>query len=277
MQARILILGCGKMGGAILSGWLENGWEKDKICVVEPFDLTREQWKAQGVNAVKDLAHVPPKFVPDVVMLAIKPQTVADALPGLSALLATRCLEQKPMVISILAGTSVATFEAALGADMPILRVMPNTPAAVGRGVSGLYANKVMHADQRALGEKLLRAVGDTVWIDDEDLMHAVTALSGSGPAYVFHMVEAMAAAGEQLGLTPDVAMTLARQTIVGSAELMRQSPEDAAQLRINVTSPGGTTAEALKVMMDESGGLTELMGRAMAANAARSRELSEG
>ncbi len=275
MTARILIIGCGKMGGALLDGWLESGWSCDKICVVESFAPTREAWQAKGLTAVPDLAQVPQTFVPDVVLLGVKPQMVQDVLPGLSALLATRCLDRRPMVISILAGIPVATFVAAFGPETPILRVMPNTPAAVGCGVSGLYASEAMNHDQKMLGERLLQAVGSTVWVETEDLMHAVTALSGSGPAYVFHMVEAMAKAGEHLGLTAEEAMALARQTIIGSAELLRQSPDDASQLRINVTSPGGTTAEALAVMMREGAGLTELMTEAMTANAKRSRELA--
>jgi len=274
MDSRILILGCGKMGGAILSGWLAAGWSTEQICVVEAFDQTRAVWQDKGVTAVSNLSEIPADFVPTIILVAVKPQGIADALPELTKLVADRC-SIKPMVLSILAGTTIATYEKALGADTPVLRVMPNTPVAVGRGVCGLFANSVMTQELKDLGASLMQTVGEVTWLANEDLMHAVTAVSGSGPAYVFHMVEAMAAAGEKLGLDADAAMALARQTMIGSAELLRQSEESAEQLRVNVCSPGGTTIESIKVMMREVNSLTALMTEALAANAKRSRELS--
>lgn len=271
---KILVIGCGKMGGALLSGWLAGGLPKDRVCVVEAHEGTRAAWTAKGVAAVATVAETPQGFAPDAMLIAVKPQGLDAALPPVAARIAQICAV-KPLVVSIVAGKPIARFEAEFGPGTPVLRVMPNTPAAVGRGVSGLFANPAASADQRKLGESLLAAVSETVWLADEDQMHAVTALSGSGPAYVFHMVEAMAKAGEALGLAPELAMTLARATVVGSGELLRQSPETAATLRINVTSPGGTTAAALAVLMDEKTGMPPMLEKALAAAAQRSRELA--
>lgn len=271
--SNLLLLGCGKMGGALLHGWLAEGWPPSQVCVVEAFEETRETWIARGVIAVATPAEVPETFEPDAVLVAVKPQGLAAALPPLAARLAE--LEIPPLLVSIVAGKPVAAFEAAFGAAAAVLRVMPNTPAAVGRGISGLYANANVSDEQKELGEQLMAAVGETVWLADEDLMHAVTALSGSGPAYVFHLVEAMAKGGEALGLDAETAMRLARATVSGSGELMNQSPETAATLRVNVTSPGGTTAAALAVLMDADKGFPPLLTEALAAAARRSRELA--
>lgn len=272
-HSNLLLVGCGKMGGALLAGWLRDGWPKSAVCVVESHMPTREAWRAQGVAAVAEVAEVPAAFVPAAVLVAVKPQGLADALPAIAARLAT--LPEKPLLISIVAGKPVAAFTAALGDAAPVLRVMPNTPAAVGRGISGLYANPHVSPAQKTLGETLMHAVGETVWIADEDAMHAVTALSGSGPAYVFHLVEAMARAGVALGLDAETATRLARATVSGSGELLRQSAESAETLRVNVTSPGGTTAAALAVLMSETRGFPPLLEAALEAAAARSRELA--
>ncbi len=269
-HANILVIGCGKMGGALVSGWLAGGWPKDRVAVVEANADLRAAWSAKGVAAFATAAEVPAAFVPGAVLVAVKPQGLADALPPVAARLAAAI--PRPLIVSIVAGKPIAAFEAAFGAGTPVLRVMPNTPAAVGRGISGLFANAAASPAQRELGATLLAAVGETVWLADEDQMHAVTALSGSGPAYVFHMVEAMAAAGVELGLAPDLAMKLARATVAGSGELLRQSAEDAATLRVAVTSPGGTTAAALAHLMPE---MPPLFARALAAAADRSRELA--
>lgn len=271
----LLLIGCGKMGGALLSGWLADGWPKASVCIVEAHAPTREAWIAQGLTAVADPLEIPGGFVPGAVLIAVKPQALDAALPPVVRRVAALCGAQSPLVVSIVAGKPIAAFEAAFGKTMPVLRVMPNTPAAVGRGISGLYANSVVTAAQKSLGETLMKAVGQVVWLDDEEQMHAVTALSGSGPAYVFHLVEAMAKGGVALGLSPEVAMTLARATVVGSGELLRQSAEDAATLRVNVTSPGGTTAAALEVLMHPGEGFPELLPRALAEAARRSRELA--
>jgi pyrroline-5-carboxylate reductase len=204
-----------------------------------------------------------------VALLAVKPQMMGKALPALQAL-----GNGPTLFVSIAAGTTIASFEAALGARTPIVRTMPNTPAMVGRGITAIYGNMHVTPDDMALARKLMAAVGQVVDLDSEDQIDAVTAVSGSGPAYVFHLIEAMAAAGEAEGLPADVAMRLARATVCGAGELAFQSIESAAQLRINVTSPGGTTAAALAVLMDQDAGFPALLKRAVKAAADRGREL---
>ena len=207
-----------------------------------------------------------------VAVIAVKPQMMAEAAPQLVAL-AGQGAGDGTVFLSIAAGTPIAAFEAMFGAATPIIRAMPNTPAAVGRGIAALIGNGAATEAQMAMAEALLGAVGQTVRLDSEEQMHAVTGLSGSGPAYVFHMIEAMAAAGTAAGLPPDLAMRLARATVAGAGALADASPEPAEQLRVNVTSPGGTTAAGLGVLMPE---LSDLMTRTVAAAAGRSRELAE-
>ena len=266
LKGPLLMVGCGRMGGALLDGWLKEGVEPGLVAVVELDAALRAGLRERGVGAVADLEGVR-GLVPAVAVLAVKPQTMSAVLPPLAP-----HLSPDTLVVSIAAGFPVAAIEAGLG-PLPVVRVMPNTPAAVGRGISALYAAPRVDPEGRALAEALMRAVGDAVWLDDEEAMHAVTALSGSGPAYVFHLVEAMAGAGERLGLEPKLAMRLARATVAGGGALLDKSPDDAPTLRTNVTSKGGTTAAALAVLMGE-GGLADLMARAMAAAARRSREL---
>jgi pyrroline-5-carboxylate reductase len=205
-----------------------------------------------------------------VALLAVKPQMMGAALPALQALGNGRTL-----FISIAAGTSIATFEAALGDRTPIVRTMPNTPAMVGRGITGICAN-VPGRDGLPLARTLMQAVGEVVELDGEHQIDAVTGVSGSGPAYVFHLIEAMAAAGVAEGLSSEVAMKLARATVCGAGELAYRSPESASQLRINVTSPGGTTAAALAHLMDPDTGLPPLVARAVHAATERGRELGK-
>ena len=258
----IVILGCGKMGSALLAGWLAQGLAPDRVWVIEP---RPSDWlAAQGVHLNADL---PP--APAVALMAVKPQMMGDALPGLLALGGGGTL-----VVSIAAGTSLAAFAAAFGAGTPVVRAMPNTPAAVGRGVTALVGNADTSPEDLDLAEALMAAVGATVRLTDEAQIDVVTALSGGGPAYVFHLIEAMAAAGAAQGLPADLAMRLARATVCGAGELAHRSDEDAAQLRINVTSPGGTTAAALAHLMDPDTGLPPLIRRTVAAAAARSRAL---
>lgn len=265
----LVLVGAGKMGGAILEGWLRGGVPAGSIHVVEP-DAARAASlrETHGVHTASSLDEVPGDLAPAAVILAVKPQTMGEVAP-----LARRLLAPGTVVVSVAAGTRVASFEAMLGQDASIVRAMPNTPAAVGRGVSVLYANARTSAEQRELAAGLMGAVGETLWIEDEEQMHVVTALSGGGPAYVFLLIEALGAAGERLGLPAGLAERLARLTVCGSGELAWQSPSPAAQLRKDVTSPGGTTAEALRVLMAEDG-LSPLLERALAAAASRSREL---
>jgi pyrroline-5-carboxylate reductase len=266
----LLLVGGGKMGEALLAGWLAQGVPSDAVLVVEPAAPRREVLsRTHGVATFADAAALPRGCAPGVLLLAVKPQAMDEALPAYAPFVAADTL-----VLSIAAGKPVALFERAFGVGTAIVRAMPNTPAAVGRGVTVLYANAVATPDQRSLAEQLMRAVGEVLWVADEELMHAVTAVSGSGPAYVFHVIEAMAAAGVQAGLPEELAMRLARATVVGAGELAFRAPDSAAQLRANVTSPGGTTAAALEVLMAQDG-LGPLMARAVAAAARRSRELA--
>ncbi len=267
LKEQLFLVGAGKMGGALLEGWVDQGVNPLQVSVLDP-------GLASGAGALiqerqitlnPDLAE---QAHAEIVVLAIKPQIVDEVLPTLLPL-----IHPQVVVLSIVAGCSLAVIAGHLGADTAIIRAMPNTPAAVGRGMSVAVANRHVSAGQRQLADMLLGAVGEVEWIDDEALMDAVTALSGSGPAYVFHLTECMARAGEELGLEAGQAMSLARQTVIGAGELMRLSQGDAATLRKNVTSPGGTTEAALEVLMQDQA-LEKLMRRAMAAAARRSAEL---
>jgi pyrroline-5-carboxylate reductase len=251
------------MGGALLAGWLEQGLAADQMMVVDP-----TPGRTAGINQIAAIEALPRSFSPEVVLLAVKPQLMEAVLP------AYRRFAGDAVFLSIAAGRTLRSLAGLLGETAAIVRAMPNTPAAVRRGVSVLLANDHVDAVQRDLCRRLLQAVGSVDWIDHEAEIDAVTAMSGSGPAYVFLMVEAMAAAGEALGLAPDLALRLARGTVVGAGELLHQSPLPAATLRRNVTSPNGTTAAALQVLTTPPG-LPDLMTRAMAAAARRAAELA--
>ncbi len=260
----LVLLGCGKMGSALLAGWLKAGLRPEAVWVIEP---NPTDWLIEtGVNLNEGLPRAPA-----VALLAVKPQMMGKALPALQAL-----GNGTTLFVSIAAGTTIASFEAVLGDRTPIVRTMPNTPAMVGRGITALVGNGQVSDEDMVLARALMAAVGQVVELEREDLIDAVTAVSGSGPAYVFHLIEAMAAAGEAEGLPVDVAMQLARATVCGAGELAFQSPETAAQLRVNVTSPGGTTAAALEVLMDPETGFPALLRRAVKAAADRGRELGK-
>lgn len=260
----LVLLGCGKMGSAMLAGWLRNGLPPDSVWVIDP---NPSAWlKEQGVSIGGDLPQNPA-----IAIIAVKPQMMASALPDVEML-----GNGETLVISIAAGTPIKTFERVLGAQTPIIRAMPNTPAAIGRGITALIGNAKTSPDDMDLAEALLWSIGQTVRLDSEDQMDAVTAVSGSGPAYVFHLIETMAAAGVAEGLSPDLAMKLATATVGGAGELAEDADETPAQLRINVTSPNGTTQAALEVLMDEQAGFPALLKRAVAAAANRSRELAD-
>lgn len=274
MADSLILLGCGKMGGAMLRGWLDQGIVGGRtwpVTVVEPAaDSVRDFIDTPGLLHVARIEDLPPRVKPSVVVLAVKPQTMDDALKAL----APRMAAASPMFLSIAAGKNLAYFARHLGEDAAVVRAMPNTPAAVGRGATVATANRHVTAAMRATAGQLLGAVGDVHWVGDEGLMDAVTALSGGGPAYVFLLIEVLAEAGVQAGLPGDLAMSLARATVCGAGELARLSPEPAATLRQNVTSPNGTTLEALKVLMAPDG-LQPLFTRAIAAATRRSRELA--
>ena len=260
----LVLLGCGKMGTALLTGWLAAGLPAASVWVVEP---NPSDW----LNATGAHVNQPLPKAPAVALVAVKPQMMGAALPALQAL-----GNGATLFISIAAGTPIAAFEAALGQNTPIVRTMPNTPAMVGRGITGICGNARAGAAGLALTRSLMLAVGQVVELDGEHQIDAVTAVSGSGPAYVFHLIEAMAAAGVAEGLSPAVAMQLARATVCGAGELAFRATESAAQLRINVTSPAGTTAAALALLMDPDTGLPPLMCRAVHAAASRGRELGK-
>ena len=263
-QNGLVLLGCGKMGSAMLQGWLAGGLPASSVWVLDPHP---SDWLlATGVHLNQGL---PP--APAIVLIAVKPQMMTAALPGLVALGGGTTL-----FLSIAAGTTIAYYQSVLGVKTPIIRAMPNTPAAVGRGISAIIGNARATAADMDLAETLLAAVGQVVRLEGEHQMDAVTALSGSGPAYVFHLIEALAAAGEAEGLSAAIAMQLARATVTGAGELAHLAPESAAQLRINVTSPAGTTAAALAVLMDPDTGMSPLLKRAVKAAADRGRELGK-
>ena len=265
MAEPVLLIGCGRMGGSLLRGWLESG-AVDRAIAVEPMP----QGIPVGVELAADLGAVPDPL-PNTILLAVKPQILDSVLPGLKVRLPASAL-----VISIAAGKPLAYFADRLGTSVATIRTMPNTPAAIGRGISVAVPNGRVSAAQRALCDRLLQAGGPVEWVEDERLIDVVTATSGGGPAYVFLLIEAMAAGGVAAGLPPDLAMKLARTTVSGAGELAVQSPDESAeQLRKNVTSPNGTTQAALAVLMAE-GGVTDLMVQAIAAATHRSRELAD-
>ncbi|MEN8896242.1 MAG: pyrroline-5-carboxylate reductase [Yoonia sp.] len=261
----LVLLGCGKMGSAMLAGWLDGGLPASSVFVIDPFP---SDWlRGAGVNINVD---VPAD--PAVALVAVKPQMMGDALPTMQAL-----GNGTTLFVSVAAGTPIARFEAELGPRTPIVRAMPNTPAAVGRGITAIIGNDHATDAQVALADALLSAVGQVVRLDTEDQIDAVTGVSGSGPAYVFHMIETLAAAGEAQGLPAQMAMQLARATVAGAGALAEAADESPSQLRVNVTSPNGTTQAALEVLMDETDGFPALLNRAVKAATDRSKELGRG
>jgi pyrroline-5-carboxylate reductase len=256
------------MGGALLEGWLDRGLSAGSVIAVDP------QPPADSVAFLASAGIVarpaPPEGVTArVIVIAVKPQVIAAALPGLR-----RLVGADTVTVSIAAGTTLATLAAGLG-KAAIVRAMPNTPAQVGRGITAAIGNDLVNRDTRALVGALLAAVGEVVWVDDEALIDAVTAVSGSGPAYVFLLAECLAEAGVAVGLDRPTAERLARATVSGAGELLHQSPESAEALRRNVTSPNGTTAAALAVLMGDDG-LAPLIRKAVAAAKKRAQELSQ-
>jgi pyrroline-5-carboxylate reductase len=265
----LLLIGAGKMGGAMLDGWLKSGLSAAKVTVVDPHPSQRLSELAQsGLSLVATPEDVTAKA--DTIVLATKPQSLDHAAPALQA-----AAHAGTLLISILAGKTIANLRARAPLVRAIVRAMPNTPAAVGRGITGCAASPEVTEQQRSQATSLLEAIGQVEWVLDEPLIDAVTALSGSGPAYIFHLVESMAAAGEAVGLPADLALRLARRTVEGAGELLFQNQaSSAATLRQNVTSPGGTTAAALEILMGPDG-LTPLMTRAVRAARHRAEKLS--
>lgn len=260
----IVLAGAGKMGGAMLIGWLTGGLDPSRIVVIDP------QPSAElNILATRGIRLNPTEVTAaDTLIVAMKPQSFREAGPALK-----RWVGPSTLVVSIMAGTPIATLQEVCGGA--VVRAMPNTPAAIGRGITVAVPAADVSAAQRATTDTLLRATGAVEWVDDETLMDAVTAVSGSGPAYVFLLAEELARAGVAAGLPEALATKLARDTVSGAGELLNRSEQDSATLRKNVTSPGGTTAAALSVLMGEDG-FAPLLTRAVAAATARSKELAK-
>ncbi|MGD9786260.1 MAG: pyrroline-5-carboxylate reductase [Hyphomicrobiaceae bacterium] len=270
LDGKVLLAGAGRMGSAMLEGWLERGMGAAKVVVQEP----SPQPDIAAILARSGVEHrrepAPMEVPPAVIVVAVKPQAMDQVFPPLAALAGPGTL-----VLSIAAGRTLASFERHLPTRAAVVRAMPNTPAAIGRGITVCVANAHVSTEQRSLATSLLEAVGEVGWVEDEAHMDAVTAVSGSGPAYVFLLAEALAAAGVRAGLDPALSERLSRATVAGAGELLHRSRESAAQLRHNVTSPGGTTAAALGVLMRDRTGLVDLMVEAVEAAKKRGRELA--
>lgn len=270
-STRILLVGCGKMGGALLKGWLHNGISPSSVVVIEPHPAADivELHKHQHLSILATLEELPDWFIPNIVVFAIKPQGMETVVPAYN-----RIASPGTLFLSIAAGKTIAFFEKHLGRHA-IIRVMPNLPAIIAEAAMVSIANAHVTQDQHVLATQLLGANGQVIWIKDETHMDAVTAISGSGPAYIFHFIEALTEAGIALGLPQEFARQLACQTVYGSSDLAKQSEHSAATLREQVTSPKGTTAAALDVLMDDNTGLTQLMKKAAFAAFKRSQELA--
>lgn len=263
----IVLIGAGNMGGALLTGWLKNGVPGSSVVVVDPnpAEAMRKMIADAGASHVTE---VPKGLMAGVLFIAVKPQLMDAVLPPFKPLVG-----ETTVVVSIAAGKTLSALERHLG-GAAMVRAMPNTPAMVGRGVTGAFANARVSDRQRQLVQNLLKVSGPVEWVPGEADIDSVTAVSGSGPAYVFYLVECMAEAGRKLGLQADLAMRLARETVAGAGELLHQSPDDASRLRQNVTSPGGTTAAALGVLMAEDG-MQPLFDAALEAARKRAQELA--
>ncbi len=268
--APLVLIGAGKMGGAMLSAWLDKGLDPAGVTIIDPGldDARRRDLAGQGIRVADEVSDATHKGAAKILVLAVKPQIMEAVLAEVAGIAGP-----DTVVISIAAGIALKTLAAAFAEGQAIVRIMPNMPAQVGAGMAVAYPNDALKADDRALVDALMAATGATAWIEDEALMDAVTAVSGSGPAYVFYLAECLAAAGRAAGLDEALAEKLARQTVAGGGALLDAASEPAAVLRENVTSPGGTTAAALAVLMGEDG-LKLLLEKAVAAAKARSIEL---
>ncbi|MDA0661588.1 MAG: pyrroline-5-carboxylate reductase [Proteobacteria bacterium] len=264
----LLLVGCGKMGSAMLEGWCESGIAAAGVTIIEPMGAPAFEGR-NGISVCSDAVELPSNFDPEVVVFAVKPQQMDTVAPAYA-----RFVSGDTVYLSIAAGRTIGYFEEKLAGNAAIVRAMPNTPAAIGQGITVLCPNAKATAAQAGLCRDLLAAVGEAIVVDDETLIDAVTALSGGGPAYVFLMIECLSEAGVQAGLPADLSARLALATVAGSGQLALAGDEPPSKLRENVTSPGGTTLEALKILMANDG-LQPLMTRAIAAATRRSRELA--
>jgi len=268
----LVLIGCGKMGTAMLRGWLSAGIE-NRVYVLDPAGLPAElndfaPNPVMHFKSADDFVKTAPKA--DIFVIAVKPQLMEEACSSIAA-----ALPRGALVLSIAAGQTISGFENRFGTSQPVVRAMPNTPAAIGKGISVAVANDHVSDTQKECATSILQSMGAVEWVSDESLMDAVTAVSGSGPAYVFYLIEAMAAAGRKAGLSDELSMKLARQTVIGAGALAeKEAAIPASSLRENVTSPGGTTEAALSVLM--SGPLQKLFDEAIAAATARGKDLSK-
>lgn len=267
-SGRVVLVGGGRMGGALAAGWRRGPLAPTRLVVVEPDEAAAARLAPLGAARVPTPAALPRDSEFAAIVYAVKPQVMVEILPACAGAGGADTVH-----LSVAAGCPIALFERHLG-PVPIVRAMPNTPAAIGRGMTVACANDAVGCTQRALCKRLLEAVGAVAWIDDESLMDAVTAVSGSGPAYVFLLAECLAEAAAAAGLPAPLARRLAEETVAGAGALMAESEGSAAALRRNVTSPGGTTEAALSVLM-AADGLAPLMTRAVRAAAARARALA--
>ncbi len=271
MDFSLILVGGGKMGSALLKGWIEGNADPAAITVVDPSrKVGQELANCYGVEAVCDLTALPASLEPAVILLAVKPQIMDSVVSA-----CVRFVRPETVFLSIAAGKTIDYFESKLGSKAAIVRAMPNTPAAVGRGIAVACANSSVGDSQIRICHELLESVGECHWVGDQALMDSVTAVSGSGPAYVFLLAECLAQAGVQAGLDKKLAERLARLTVSGSGELLWRSSLSPQTLRESVTSPGGTTAAALDVLMGGDA-LQSLMSDAVKAAAARSKELAK-
>ncbi len=261
----ILLVGCGRMGSAMLSGWREQGLARS--VAVDPAP-SASSFAGPDMTVVTDPAAIPDGFAPAAVVLAVKPQNAEATLPAYTR------FAPNTVFLSIMAGRIMAGIRSSIGASAAIVRAMPNTPAAIRQGVTVACPGPGVSTQQKALCDRLLQAIGKVAWVEDEALLDPVTAVSGSGPAYVFLLAELMEQAAIEQGIPPDLARLLARQTVAGSGALLAASPDDASALRVAVTSPGGTTAAALSVLMNPDA-WPIAMSQAIAAATRRSRELA--
>lgn len=262
-----LLVGAGKMGGALLAGWIADGVDPATLMVLDP-KPAEDMTAFLADNGIQHVVALPEDVAAGVILIAVKPQMMDVVLPGLAG-----SVTSDTLVLSVAAGTSVSRFEEAFG-TCPVARCMPNTPAMIQRGITAVYGNDRVHEAHRDEINKLLAAVGKVVWLENEDQIDLVTGVSGSGPAYVFYLAEALREAGRQVGLPEELAHELAVATVSGAGELMHSSGEDPSVLRSNVTSPNGTTAAALDVLMDPDG-LQPVMTQAVTAAVKRARELA--
>ncbi|MBL4788523.1 MAG: pyrroline-5-carboxylate reductase [Kordiimonadaceae bacterium] len=267
----LVLVGCGHMGRALAEGWLEAGLKPEALVIVDPAASVGVLKAVPAENFIAAPADLSNDLIARAVVLAVKPQIMASVFADIKPV-----AQIGTLVVSIAGGITLATIADGLGDEPDYVRAMPNTPAAVGAGITGLVARAGISDGNRALACDLFAAVGSAVWVPGENHMNTVTAVSGSGPAYVFHLIEVMAAAGVAEGLPADMAMQLAKATVAGAGELAEQSDEDPSQLRINVTSPGGTTAAALAVLMDAQTGFPKVVGAGVKAAAERSKELGK-